>query len=233
MIEDHAEKEGPKPGNTENPARQRHDDSDVGGVLNALLKEYQTQSSNQDRWEHERISWTRDAFWGLIASTLVSGLALGAAVIGNMINHDNFVATQRPWISVKTKIAGPLDISADGISLPFNVEINNSGHSPAQSVRLRFGLMLVGGAAYPSPSIAQDATCNANYSDAITLSVFPDNPIPGFVAEKITPGEINTELQGVPAEYSIGDHFCWLREIRILDLQWLRRDRSYAPNPPV
>jgi hypothetical protein len=203
LIEDHAKKEGSKPSNTENRVKQRHGDSDVGGVLDALLKEYQTQSSNQDRWEHERIWWTRLTFWGLVASTLVSGLALGAAVIGNMINHDNFVATQRPWISVLSKIAGPLDISADGISLPFSVEINNNGHSPAQKVALRFGLMLVGGAIYPSPSIAQDAICNTNYSDAITLSVFPDNPIPGFVVEKLTPEGINTEFQGISESNSL------------------------------
>jgi hypothetical protein len=41
---------------------------------------------------------------------------------------------ERPWISVKVSVCGPLTVRTEGVYVPVLIELNNSGHTPAIGV---------------------------------------------------------------------------------------------------
>jgi len=53
---------------------------------------------------------------------------------------------QRAWVSTKVDVTGPMNFNAGAAFIPLSIEMTNSGHSPAQSVFPREGLVVsVGG----------------------------------------------------------------------------------------
>lgn len=51
------------------------------------------------------------------------------------VGRDTFIAGQRPWVSIKMSIFGPLIFDKSGAEIKIGVRLKNHGHSPALNVR--------------------------------------------------------------------------------------------------
>jgi hypothetical protein len=59
-----------------------------------------------------------------------------AAIAANKLSRDNFIATQRPWITIEVKPGGPLVYNVNGANITLRFYLKNIGHSPAKHVSL-------------------------------------------------------------------------------------------------
>lgn len=64
-----------------------------------------------------------------------AGRAASAAIRANELNRRLFIAENRPWISVKMELAGPLVFDSKEASIKVRLSIKNVGKSPAEGVR--------------------------------------------------------------------------------------------------
>lgn len=97
--------------------------------------------------------------------------------------HDEYVASQRPWISIdEIKMNGPLAFGGPvgaptGAMMGVNARLKNHGHSIALNIRFRMKLVADAGTFRDQ----EDALCKELGSvsdDVATYAIFPDESIP-------------------------------------------------------
>ncbi|MGO9953005.1 MAG: hypothetical protein ACLPN1_12465 [Dissulfurispiraceae bacterium] len=100
-----------------------------------LVLEAEKTSIRQAAEMQKSLSITKQAADATYNAAIAAQESVAVAIKANQLNRDNFIADNRPWVSVDIQIAGPLTWGKDGGgTLPLKFMLRNTGRTPALDV---------------------------------------------------------------------------------------------------
>lgn len=99
-----------------------------------LVLEAEKTSKRQAEEMQKSLSITKQAADATYNAAIAAQESVAVAIKANQLNRDNFIADNRPWVSVDIQVAGPLTWGKDGGNLPLKFTLRNTGRTPALDV---------------------------------------------------------------------------------------------------
>ena len=134
-----------------------------------------------------------------------------AAIKSNQINRDAMIADQRPWVSVKIDIGGPLTWNGQGANFVFNFTVENTGRTPALNAFVR--LMIY-------PDLTSEVERQNEFSSLVRekspargISLFPNKPSVFKIGGSIYSAQLEEWRRWFAKTYKVDDY--WVQPLLI------------------
>ena len=114
------------------------DQYEANKAAHAARQQEQKKSPKKEPWFFKQPA-AIDRFTGwlqLYTFLLVIATIISAAILykTDLTLHDTLVSAQRPWLSIKPSVVGPIDLNDRRLSVRATIMVKNTGRSPAGSV---------------------------------------------------------------------------------------------------